>query len=185
MIGARSRCVTGAAARADMRRAAAPAVRPRNCMVRPSAVLARRGEPSSRLARFGGATRASTIVACGVAHRSGGSRGAPRYRGVGLGRSATMSGEAYGGAIDGCRVLATSCRGDRHRCGGDRVRGAASASLGWRRCCRPEVPAMRLLLRGTDLVGLPVVTLAGDDIAEVRDVPFDADAGRRRPPHLN
>ena len=37
---------------------------------------------------------------------------------------------------------------------------------------------MRLLLRGTDLVGLPVVTLAGDDIAEVRDVLFDADAGR-------
>ena len=37
---------------------------------------------------------------------------------------------------------------------------------------------MNLLLRGTDLVGLPVVTLAGDDIAEVRDVLFDADAGR-------
>ena len=37
---------------------------------------------------------------------------------------------------------------------------------------------MKLLLRGTDLVGLPVVTLAGDDIAEVRDVLFDADAGR-------
>ena len=36
---------------------------------------------------------------------------------------------------------------------------------------------MKLLLRGTDLVGLPVVTLAGDDIAEVRDVLFDAQSG--------
>jgi uncharacterized protein YrrD len=36
---------------------------------------------------------------------------------------------------------------------------------------------MRLLLRGTDIVGLPVVTLAGDDIAEVRDVLFDAQSG--------
>ncbi len=36
---------------------------------------------------------------------------------------------------------------------------------------------MKLLLRGTDLVGLPVVTLAGDDIAEVRDVLFDPQAG--------
>ena len=34
-----------------------------------------------------GSPKASTIVACGVAHRSGGSRGAPRYRGIGLGRS--------------------------------------------------------------------------------------------------
>lgn len=36
---------------------------------------------------------------------------------------------------------------------------------------------MRALLRGTDLVGLPVVTLGGDDIAEVRDVVFDAKTG--------
>lgn len=36
---------------------------------------------------------------------------------------------------------------------------------------------MKELVRGTDLVGLPVVTLAGDDIAEVRDVMFDGDAG--------
>jgi uncharacterized protein YrrD len=36
---------------------------------------------------------------------------------------------------------------------------------------------MKLLLRGTDLVGLPVVTLAGDDIAEVRDVLFDPQSG--------
>ena len=37
---------------------------------------------------------------------------------------------------------------------------------------------MKLLLRGTDIVGLPVVTVAGDDIAEVRDVLFDPQAGR-------
>lgn len=36
---------------------------------------------------------------------------------------------------------------------------------------------MKELVRGTDLVGLPVVTLAGDDIADVRDVVFDGDAG--------
>lgn len=36
---------------------------------------------------------------------------------------------------------------------------------------------MKALIRGTDLVGLPVVTLSGDDIAEVRDVVFDANAG--------
>ena len=36
---------------------------------------------------------------------------------------------------------------------------------------------MKLLLRGTDIVGLPIVTLGGEDIAEVRDVMFDADAG--------
>ena len=36
---------------------------------------------------------------------------------------------------------------------------------------------MKLLLRGTDIVGLPVVTLGGEDIAEVRDVLFDAQAG--------
>jgi uncharacterized protein YrrD len=36
---------------------------------------------------------------------------------------------------------------------------------------------MKELVRGTDLVGLPVVTLAGDDVAEVRDVLYDADAG--------
>jgi len=37
---------------------------------------------------------------------------------------------------------------------------------------------MKELVRGTDLVGLPVVTLGGDDIAEVRDVLFDAAAGQ-------
>lgn len=36
---------------------------------------------------------------------------------------------------------------------------------------------MNELLRGTDLVGLPVVTMNGDDIAEVRDVVFDASRG--------
>lgn len=36
---------------------------------------------------------------------------------------------------------------------------------------------MKELVRGTDLVGLPIVTLAGDDVAEVRDVMFDGDAG--------
>jgi uncharacterized protein YrrD len=36
---------------------------------------------------------------------------------------------------------------------------------------------MKALLRGSDIVGLPVVTLAGEDIAEVRDVVFDAGAG--------
>jgi uncharacterized protein YrrD len=36
---------------------------------------------------------------------------------------------------------------------------------------------MKGLLRGSDLVGLPVVTLGGDDIAEVRDVVFDANVG--------
>jgi sporulation protein YlmC with PRC-barrel domain len=36
---------------------------------------------------------------------------------------------------------------------------------------------MKELVRGTDLIGLPVVTLAGEDIAEVRDVLFDGDAG--------
>jgi uncharacterized protein YrrD len=33
------------------------------------------------------------------------------------------------------------------------------------------------LLRGTDLAGLPVVTLSGDDVGEVRDVLFDAQRG--------
>jgi uncharacterized protein YrrD len=33
------------------------------------------------------------------------------------------------------------------------------------------------LLRGADIVGLPVVTLDGDDVAEVRDVLFDAGRG--------
>lgn len=37
---------------------------------------------------------------------------------------------------------------------------------------------MKLLLRGTDVVGLPVVTLGGEAIADVRDVLFDAGAGR-------
>ena len=32
------------------------------------------------------------------------------------------------------------------------------------------------LVRGTDLVALPIVTLAGDDVAEVRDVLFDSSA---------
>jgi uncharacterized protein YrrD len=36
---------------------------------------------------------------------------------------------------------------------------------------------MKELVRGTDLVGLPVVTLAGQDVAEVRDVMFDGNAG--------
>lgn len=36
---------------------------------------------------------------------------------------------------------------------------------------------MKELVRGTDLVGLPVVTLAGEDIAEIRDVMFDGEAG--------
>jgi sporulation protein YlmC with PRC-barrel domain len=36
---------------------------------------------------------------------------------------------------------------------------------------------MKLLLRGTDIVGLPIVTFGGEDIAEVRDVLFDAVAG--------
>ena len=36
---------------------------------------------------------------------------------------------------------------------------------------------MRPLVRGSELVGLPVVTMAGDDIAEVRDVLFNPGAG--------
>jgi uncharacterized protein YrrD len=36
---------------------------------------------------------------------------------------------------------------------------------------------MKPLVRGSDLVGLPVVTMAGDDIAEVRDVLFSPGAG--------
>ena len=35
---------------------------------------------------------------------------------------------------------------------------------------------MKALIRGTDLVGLDVVTLSGDDVAEVRHVVFDASA---------
>ena len=43
---------------------------------------------------------------------------------------------------------------------------------------RPSSKArVMALLRGADLVGLPIVTLGGDDIAEVRDVLFDAAAG--------
>jgi uncharacterized protein YrrD len=34
-----------------------------------------------------------------------------------------------------------------------------------------------VLVRGSELVGLPVVTLGGDDVAEVRDVVFDATSG--------
>ncbi len=37
---------------------------------------------------------------------------------------------------------------------------------------------MKALLRGTDLVGLPVVTLGGEDIGEVRDVLFEGGAGQ-------
>ena len=33
------------------------------------------------------------------------------------------------------------------------------------------------LLRGVELVGVPIVTLSGDDVAEVRDVLFDASRG--------
>jgi uncharacterized protein YrrD len=36
---------------------------------------------------------------------------------------------------------------------------------------------VKALVRGSDLMGLPVVTLAGDDIAEVRDVLFDPAKG--------
>jgi uncharacterized protein YrrD len=36
---------------------------------------------------------------------------------------------------------------------------------------------VKALVRGSDLIGLPVVTLAGDDIAEVRDVLFDPAQG--------
>jgi uncharacterized protein YrrD len=36
---------------------------------------------------------------------------------------------------------------------------------------------MKALLPGSDMVGLPVVTMAGDDVAEVRDVVFDAGVG--------
>lgn len=36
---------------------------------------------------------------------------------------------------------------------------------------------MGQLLRGSQLVGLPVVTLGGDDVAEVRDVVFDGTSG--------
>lgn len=37
---------------------------------------------------------------------------------------------------------------------------------------------MKALLRGTDLVGLPIVTLGGEDIGEVRDVLFEGGAGQ-------
>jgi uncharacterized protein YrrD len=37
---------------------------------------------------------------------------------------------------------------------------------------------VNLLLRGKDVIGLPVVTLAGDDVAEVRDLVFDATTGQ-------
>jgi uncharacterized protein YrrD len=36
---------------------------------------------------------------------------------------------------------------------------------------------MKALLRGSDMIGLPVVTMAGDDVAEVRDVVFDGGVG--------
>jgi uncharacterized protein YrrD len=36
---------------------------------------------------------------------------------------------------------------------------------------------VKALVRGSDLIGLPIVTLAGDDIAEVRDVLFDPTKG--------
>jgi len=37
---------------------------------------------------------------------------------------------------------------------------------------------VNLLLRGKDVIGLPVVTLGGDDVAEVRDLVFDAGSGQ-------
>ncbi len=37
---------------------------------------------------------------------------------------------------------------------------------------------MRALIRGTEMIGLPVVTLTGDDVAQVRDVVFDSDFGQ-------
>lgn len=37
---------------------------------------------------------------------------------------------------------------------------------------------MNRVVRATELLGLPVVTLGGDDVAEVRDVVYDADDGR-------
>jgi sporulation protein YlmC with PRC-barrel domain len=37
---------------------------------------------------------------------------------------------------------------------------------------------VKALVRGSDMVGVPIVTVAGDDIAEVRDVVFDGAAGR-------
>jgi len=36
---------------------------------------------------------------------------------------------------------------------------------------------VKILLRGSDRIGLPVVTMGGDDIAEVRDVVFDPNVG--------
>jgi uncharacterized protein YrrD len=36
---------------------------------------------------------------------------------------------------------------------------------------------MKGLLRGSDMIGLPVVTMSGDDVAEVREVLFDSTAG--------
>jgi uncharacterized protein YrrD len=36
---------------------------------------------------------------------------------------------------------------------------------------------VKALVRGSDLIGLPVVTLGGDDVAEVRDVLFDPAKG--------
>ena len=42
---------------------------------------------------------------------------------------------------------------------------------------------MTTLLRGRDVIGLPVVTLAGDDVAEVRDVVFDSESGSVNPGH--
>jgi uncharacterized protein YrrD len=36
---------------------------------------------------------------------------------------------------------------------------------------------VKALVRGSDLIGLPVVTLSGDDVAEVRDVLFDPAKG--------
>ena len=40
----------------------------------------------------------------------------------------------------------------------------------------PSTPAPDRLIRGKDLIGLPVVTMAGDDVAEIRDVVYDPDA---------
>ena len=71
------------------------------------------------------------------------------------------------------RVDPAPDRRDRRR----RRIGVGEASPIRRRRGREAEEAMKELVRGTDLVGLPIVTLAGDDIAEVRDVMFDGDAG--------
>nr|BFE60360.1 PRC-barrel domain-containing protein [Dactylosporangium thailandense] len=44
---------------------------------------------------------------------------------------------------------------------------------------------MTRLVRATDIIGMPVVTLDGDDIADIKDVVFDGDTGRVRGFTLN